>query len=93
MAFVDNALVAHRNHVAALLHQRLERKGEVTMFLDAIRRVFVKIQILSYGKEGASGIEYAIVAAMCAAVIGIFMSPISTKVTSIFNSIKSGIGT
>ena len=61
------------------------------MFLDAIRKVFVKIQILSYGREGASGIEYAIVAAMCAAVIGAFMSPISTKVEAIFTAVQKGI--
>jgi pilus assembly protein Flp/PilA len=63
------------------------------MFLDAIRRIFIKVQTLAYAREGASGIEYAIVAAICAAVIGLFMSPISTKVTSIFTSIQSGIGT
>jgi pilus assembly protein Flp/PilA len=62
------------------------------MFLDVIRKVFIKIQILSYGREGASGIEYAIVAAMCAAVIGLFMTPISTKVKAIFTSIQTGIG-
>ena len=63
------------------------------MFLDAIRKVFIKIQIFSYAREGASGIEYAIVAAMCAAVIGLFMTPISTKVKAIFTSIQTGIGT
>jgi pilus assembly protein Flp/PilA len=75
----------------ALAAQR--RSHMFNMFLDGIRKVFIKIQILSYGREGASGIEYAIVAAMCAAVIGAFMSPISTKVKAIFTSIQTGIGT
>jgi pilus assembly protein Flp/PilA len=30
---------------------------------------------------------------MCAAVIGLFMTPISTKVKAIFTSIQTGIGT
>ncbi|MGY2290622.1 Flp family type IVb pilin [Pseudomonas sp. SDO528_S397] len=61
------------------------------MIVDLIRKVFIQIQILSYRKEGASGIEYAIVAAMCAVVLGVFMTPISTKVSALFTSIKNSI--
>ncbi|MGA8138430.1 MULTISPECIES: Flp family type IVb pilin [Pseudomonas] len=63
------------------------------MLLNIVLRLFIKAQLFAEDKEAASGIEYAIVAAMVAAVIGIFMDPISTKVKSIFTAIQTGIGT
>jgi pilus assembly protein Flp/PilA len=44
-------------------------------------------------KDGASGIEYAIIAAMVAVVIIGFVPDISKSVTSIFTSISSGLTT
>ncbi|MGY2402379.1 Flp family type IVb pilin [Pseudomonas sp. SDO5271_S396] len=58
---------------------------------ERIRKVWVKVQIAISAREGASGIEYAIVAAMCAAVIGIFMSPISQRVKALFDVIQASI--
>ncbi|MGY2376087.1 Flp family type IVb pilin [Pseudomonas sp. SDO524_S393] len=58
---------------------------------ERIRKVWVKVQIAFSAREGASGIEYAIVAAMCAAVIGIFMSPISQRVKALFDVIQASI--
>jgi len=42
-------------------------------------------------KGGASGIEYAIVAAMVAVVIVAFISPISTLVKGIFTTIQASL--
>ncbi|KAF1031777.1 MAG: hypothetical protein GAK37_00680 [Pseudomonas sp.] len=63
------------------------------MFLDLIRKLYIQIQIFSYSKEGASGIEYALVAAMVAVVIGAFITPISTAVKGIFTSLQTNIHT
>lgn len=42
-------------------------------------------------EEGASGIEYALIAVMVAVVIAGFTTDIKASVTSIFNSIKTGL--
>lgn len=59
--------------------------------MSAIGKVFLKLQLLVCARDGASGIEYAIVAAMCAAVIGIFMTPISDRVTALFKLVEASI--
>jgi pilus assembly protein Flp/PilA len=41
--------------------------------------------------EGASAIEYALLAAMVAVVIAAFVTPISTAITAIFTSIKNAL--
>lgn len=43
-------------------------------------------------EEGASGIEYAIVAAMVAVVIITFGTGIGDGITSIFNKVVTGLG-
>ncbi|QHF42867.1 pilus assembly protein [Pseudomonas sp. S35] len=58
---------------------------------ERIRKLFVELQLLVCAREGASGIEYAIVAAMCAAVIGIFMTPISERVTALFQLVETSL--
>ncbi|MEB0046870.1 MULTISPECIES: Flp family type IVb pilin [unclassified Pseudomonas] len=42
--------------------------------------------------EGASAIEYAIVVAMVAVVVVVFVTPIGTKVLNIFNSVLVALG-
>ncbi len=42
-------------------------------------------------EEGASGIEYALIAVMVAVVIAGFTTPISSAVTKIFNDIVAGL--
>lgn len=44
---------------------------------------------LAKDTEGASGIEYAIVAGMAAVALVAFMAPISGAITGIFESIKA----
>lgn len=55
-------------------------------YVSLLIRRFVK------DEEAASAIEYAIVVAMAAAVAAAFMSPISTKVQSIFQGLKTALG-
>ncbi|MGU9859692.1 Flp family type IVb pilin [Pseudomonas sp. LF245] len=58
---------------------------------ESIRFIYFKMLVMVSARDGASGIEYAIVAAMCAAVIGIFMTPISDRVKVLFNLIEASI--
>ncbi|WP_415773116.1 Flp family type IVb pilin [Pseudomonas sp. LB3P38] len=46
---------------------------------------------LAKDTEGASGIEYAIIAAMIAVVIGTFSTTISAAITTTFNSILNAL--
>ncbi|MFT0518250.1 Flp family type IVb pilin [Pseudomonas faucium] len=40
-------------------------------------------------KDGASGIEYAVIAAMVAVVLAGFVTPISTQITAMFTKIQA----
>lgn len=42
-------------------------------------------------KDAASGIEYAVIAAMVAVALAAFVDPISTQVTALMNTIKDAI--
>lgn len=44
-----------------------------------------------YRKDGASGIEYAIAAAMVAAVLTTFMTPISGGLKTVFASVETAL--
>ncbi|QXI29165.1 Flp family type IVb pilin [Pseudomonas vanderleydeniana] len=61
------------------------------MILDFILRMYVQVQLFMSRKEGASGIEYAIVAAMVAVVIAGLSGGIGTKIKGLFDSISSGL--
>lgn len=63
------------------------------MFLNLVLKIYVQTQLFLTRKEAASGIEYAIVAAMVAVAIVAFVSPISTSIKGIFTSIKTSLGT
>ena len=54
-------------------------------------KLYVKIRVFFESTEGASAIEYAIVAAMVAAVVVVFISPISTEVKEIFEGLKTAL--
>lgn len=51
----------------------------------------VKNQIIAFLKdeEGASGIEYALVAAMVAVALVIFVEPVRTAIESVFTEIQT----
>lgn len=66
------------------------------MFLNTVLKVYVptavfvtrQAKLLLKRTDGASGIEYALIAGMVAVAIVAFVTPISTAVTSIFSSIS-----
>ena len=55
-------------------------------------KLYVKVRVFFESTEGASGIEYAIVAAMVAAMIVGFMTPIGDRVFDIFTNLNKEIG-
>ncbi|MBY8956396.1 MULTISPECIES: Flp family type IVb pilin [Pseudomonas] len=55
-------------------------------YLLARARLFLK------SEEGASAIEYAIVVAMVAVVVVVFVTPVGNKVLAIFNSVLTSLG-
>lgn len=57
----------------------------------AMKTLLKKIKRFWRDEEGASGIEYAIVAAMVAVALAFFVTPISTAVTETFTSICNSI--
>ncbi|KPA95438.1 MULTISPECIES: Flp family type IVb pilin [Pseudomonas] len=63
------------------------------MILDFITRLYVQVQLFMSRKEGASGIEYAIVAAMVAVVIAGLSTGIGDKIKTVFTNLSSGLGT
>lgn len=58
-------------------------------------KVFLSQQVKRFAQqtEGASGIEYAIIAAMVAVVIAGLSPDVQTAVTGVFTKIKTGLGT
>ena len=42
-------------------------------------------------EEGASGIEYALIAAMVAIILASFVTPISCRIRDIFNAIRDAL--
>ena len=66
------------------------------MFLNTVLKVYVptqlfvarQVKLFAHRTEGASGIEYALIAGMVAVAIINFVTPIKTAVTSIFEAIS-----
>ncbi|TFF38990.1 Flp family type IVb pilin [Pseudomonas sp. RIT623] len=56
-----------------------------------LQKLFIHCKVFLQSKEGASGIEYAVIAAMVAVVLAGFVDPISTQVKTIMNTIKDAI--
>lgn len=56
-----------------------------------VSRILKSCKDFFYRKDGASGIEYAIAAAMVAAVLSTFVEPISTNVKTIFGNVESSM--
>ena len=46
---------------------------------------------LYHDEEGASGIEYALIAAMVAVVLSVFVTPVGNAVKGIFQSIQNAL--
>lgn len=70
------------------------------MLLDTVLKVYVPTQAfcvyqtrqLINRRDGASGIEYALIAAMVAVVLALFVTPLSGVVKSTFNNLVKGLG-
>lgn len=63
------------------------------MFLDMMLKLYVQTQLFFQRKDGASGIEYAIIVAMVALVIVGAGSGLGTKLKSIFDSVATKMTT
>ena len=69
------------------------------MFLNTVLKVYVPTQafltrqakLFAKRTEGASGIEYAIIATMVAVVIAGLSPDIQASITKVFGSIKKGL--
>lgn len=67
------------------------------MFLNTVLKVYVptavfvtrQAKLFLKRTDGASGIEYALIAGMVAVALVAFVTPISESVTTIFTSIKN----
>ena len=70
------------------------------MFLNTVLKVYVptqvfltrQVKLFAQRTDGASGIEYALIAGMVAVAIITFVSPIKESVTAIFSSISEELG-
>jgi pilus assembly protein Flp/PilA len=62
-----------------------------TKVVQKIKSEIVFYKGLAKDTEGASGIEYAIIAGMVAVAIAAFVTPISTAVTAMFTTISAAL--
>ncbi|MFI8557195.1 Flp family type IVb pilin [Pseudomonas putida] len=56
-----------------------------------LTKLYIRCKLFLQSKEGASGIEYAVIAAMVAVALAAFVSPISQQVTALMNTIQTAI--
>ncbi|QXI37933.1 Flp family type IVb pilin [Pseudomonas xantholysinigenes] len=56
-----------------------------------LQQILIHCKAFLHSKDGASGIEYAVIAAMVAVVLAGFVTPISTEVSAIMTTIKTAI--
>ncbi|MFK9007391.1 Flp family type IVb pilin [Pseudomonas pergaminensis] len=63
------------------------------MFLDLVLKLYVQTQLFFSRKEGASGIEYAIVVALVALVIVGAGTGLGTKIKTIFTNMTTSMPT
>ena len=63
------------------------------MFLDLMLKLYVQTQLFLTRKEGASGIEYAIIVALVALVIVGAGTGLGTKIKTIFTNMSTSMPT
>ena len=54
-------------------------------------KIYTPCKTFIESKDGASGIEYAVIAAMVAVALAAFVTPISTQVTALMTTIQTAI--
>lgn len=70
------------------------------MFLNTVLNVYVPVKAFCVHQtkqfikrtEGASGIEYAIIAGMVAVALAVFVGPISTAIGTMFDTLMKAVG-
>ena len=70
------------------------------MFLNTVLSVYVPVKAFCVHQtkqfikrtEGASGIEYAIIAGMVAVALAVFVGPISTALGTMFDTLMKAVG-
>lgn len=63
------------------------------MFLDLMLKIYVQTQLFFKRKDGASGIEYAIIVALVALVIVGAGTGLGTKISTIFTNMSNKMPT
>lgn len=58
-----------------------------------VTKLYIHCKLFLESKEGASGIEYAVIAAMVAVALAAFVTPISEQVTGLMTKIQTAITT
>lgn len=86
-------MLAKGNHVAAVQHPSPFRRNIMSFskLAQKIKSHIVFFKGLAKDTEGASGIEYAIIAGMVAIALAAFVTPISTAVTTMFTTIQNAL--
>ncbi|MHC8398795.1 Flp family type IVb pilin [Pseudomonas sp. MDT1-17] len=86
-------MLAKGNHVAVVQQPSSSRRNAMSFstLAQKIKSEIAFYKGLAKDTEGASGIEYAIVAAMVAVVIAGLSTGMGTSITNLFNSIKAVI--
>lgn len=54
-------------------------------------KIYTRCKTFIESKDGASGIEYAVIAAMVAVALAAFVTPISAEVTKLMTTIQTAI--
>lgn len=62
------------------------------MFRMILDYLVARVRLFLKSDEGASAIEYAIVVAMVAVVVVVFVTPVGNKVLGIFNNVLTALG-
>jgi pilus assembly protein Flp/PilA len=86
-------MLAKGNHVATVQHPPSFRRAAMsfTKIAQKIKSEIAFYKGLAKDTEGASGIEYAIIAGMVAVALAAFVTPISNAVTIMFTTIQNAL--
>jgi pilus assembly protein Flp/PilA len=86
-------MLALRNHVASVQHPSSSRRNAMSFstLVEKVKSGIAFYKDLVRDTEGASGIEYAIIAAMVAVVIAGLSSGIGTDIETVFGNISTAL--
>jgi pilus assembly protein Flp/PilA len=86
-------VLALRNHVASVQHPSSSRRNAMSFskLVEKVKSGIAFYKDLVRDTEGASGIEYAIIAAMVAVVLAGFSVNIRAAITTTFTAIQAAL--